>query len=134
PLDWIGSKLDTHLKNVPLVREGFGWFKYTESRAVGFENATQGEHARKGREKQIKEGKLPPEEFDKSFQETPKVFYVQAEKNLDAGLRSLQALDKLCDEKFADDAPSFTRLRGAMEEVRHLVHSLLEKKRETEPD
>jgi type VI secretion system protein ImpA len=35
---------------------------------------------------------------------------------------------------FGPVAPSFIKLNSAVEEVRHVVHQLLEKKRETEPD
>src|SRR5205814_7269951 len=86
------------------------------------------------REKAIKEGKLQPELFDKSFIETPKAFYFEMEKQIDQTLGVLPALDKTCQEKFADAAPSFGKLKDGIQEVRQVVHSLLQKKRETEPD
>lgn len=134
PLERIGTKFDFPLKAVPLVRAGYDWYKYNESRKVGYEDQVQGDAQQKNREKAIKEGKLAPEVFDKSFEETPKAFYAQAEKNLDAIRDVVQAIDQFSTEKFGDAGPAFNRLTSAIEEVRHTVHGLLEKKREKEPD
>ena len=38
PLEWIELKIEETLRMVPLVNEGHGWFKYQESRTVGFED------------------------------------------------------------------------------------------------
>ena len=135
PLDYIGSKLADPIKMVPLNRVGHSWFKLNEARTiVGYEKDKTGDANKKAREKQIKEGKLAPEEFDKSFEETPKAFYATAEKNLDLSLAALAALGAKCEEKFGDDAPTFGKVKQTLEEVRHSVHALLQKKRETEPD
>jgi len=83
---------------------------------------------------EIADGKLSAEVFDKAFAETPKAFYFQAEKDLDGCLASLKSLDELCDEKFGSEGPALGRLKTSIEEVRHSVHAMLEKKRETEPD
>jgi type VI secretion system protein ImpA len=134
PLDWLGNAIDIPLKSAPLVAAGYDWFKYKESRTVGYEEQTKNEKERKVREQKIAEGKLAPEAFDKAFAETPKAFYVQSEKELDACLQVLKSLDEACDAKFGNSGPSLGKLKSALEEVRHTVHALLEKKRETEPD
>jgi type VI secretion system protein ImpA len=82
----------------------------------------------------VKDGRLTPELFDKAFEETPKKFYAQAEQDLDTCLQGLAQLKKICEEKFADDGPSFGPLETALGLNRHLIHSLLQKKREKEPD
>ncbi len=134
PLDWVGSKLETAVKDAPLNAKGHSWYKFKESRAVGYEAQAQTDQAKKARDKSLKEGKLAPEAFDQAFAETPKAFYLQSEKALDGCLKTVAELGKICDEKFADNGPSFGKLTSALTEVRHTVHSLLEKKRETEPD
>jgi type VI secretion system protein ImpA len=134
PLDWLGTALDIPLKSVPLTKSGFGFLKYKESRLVGYENAATGEKERKVRSERIAEGKLAPEDFDKAFVETPKAFYAQLEKELDATLAALKSLDETCDEKFGNAGPALGKLKTALEEIRHTVHGLLQKKRETEPD
>jgi len=133
-LEWLANSLELPLKGTPLTVAGYDLLKHQESRTVGYEEQAQTDKARQTREKLISEGKLSAEEFDKAFAETPKAFYVQAEKNLDACLGDVKALDAICDEKLGHDAPSFNRLKVTLEEIRHTVHALLQKKRETEPD
>jgi type VI secretion system protein ImpA len=134
PLEWLGSAVEIPLKSLPLNNAGHNWYKFKESRSLGYEEQAQTDKEKKARAKSISEGKLPAEAFDKAFVETPKVFYLQAEKNLDSCLAALKTLDELCTEKFGDAAPSFGKLKIALEEVRHTVHTFLQKKRETEPD
>ncbi|MGH9431365.1 MAG: type VI secretion system protein TssA [Terriglobia bacterium] len=134
PLDWVGSALDFPVRSVPLSKDGFGWAKYQESRRTGFEDQVKSDKEKTARAKMIAEGKLTPEVFDKSFVETPKAFYLQGEKDLDTCLAELDQLDQVSQEKFADAAPGFGKLKTALQEVRHVLHGLLEKKRETEPD
>ena len=134
PLNWLGSTLEIPVKTIPLVAAGYDWLKYKESRTVGYEEHAQTDTEKKKRNTLLAEGKLAPEAFDKAFDETPKAFYAQSEKDLDSCLGALGSLEKLCDEKFGDAAPSFSRLKSALTEVRHTVHGFLEKKRELEPD
>lgn len=134
PLELIALKFERPVRLRGFNREGHNYFQYNESRQVGYEDQAKTPEQKKKREKDLKENKLPPEVFDKSFAETPKVFYVELEKSIDLSLANLAALGKLCDEKFGDASPSFTKLKTALTEVRHLAHQLLEKKRETEPD
>jgi type VI secretion system protein ImpA len=134
PLSWIGSVLDLPLRSAPMVSAGYSWFAYKESRVVGFEDQAKTDKDRKARAKLIEEGKIAPEAFDKAFTETPKAFYLKAEKDLDRCLAELESLETFCDEKFEDDAPPFGKLKAALTDVRHTIHGFLSKKRETEPD
>lgn len=134
PLDWLGSRLDVPVRMTAINSAGHSLHGYKESRTVGYEEDAKDPNQKKTREKLIKEGKLAPEDFDKGFAETPKVFYAASEKALDASLAALKQLQPLCEERFGDAAPGFGRLRTALEEVRHQVHQFLEKKRETDPD
>jgi type VI secretion system protein ImpA len=135
PLGFIGTKLEIPLKLVPLVEKAtYGSIDYEQSREVGYEELAKSDDAKKKRLQLIKEAKLAPEVFDKAFEETPKKFYAQAEKDLDSSLQILAQLKEACDAKFADDGPSFGPLRTALESTRHVVHGFLQKKREKEPD
>jgi type VI secretion system protein ImpA len=134
PLSWMGSMLDVPLRSAALVSEGYSWFAYQDSRKVGFEDQAKTDKDRKTRAKLIEDGKIAPEVFDKAFADTPKAFYLKAEKDLDKCLEALQSLETFCDERFEDDAPPFGKLKTALTDVRHTVHSLLNKKREKEPD
>jgi type VI secretion system protein ImpA len=134
PLTWVGSKLEIPLKSSPITASGYSFLVYKESRVVGFEDQAKTDKERTARAKAIAGGKIAPEDFDKSFNETPKAFYLKAEKDLDGSIEALNNLDKLCDERFEDDAPSFVKLKDTLNEVRQVIHSLLQKKREKEPD
>jgi type VI secretion system protein ImpA len=134
PLAWIGSFLDFPLRSVPVANGGYSWFVYKDSRVVGYEDQSKSDKERQTRSDLIEAGKLTPEIFDKAFAETPKAFYLTAEKELDGCLQALQSLEKYCDESFEDDAPAFSKLKNALTDVRQTVHTLLNKKREKEPD
>lgn len=133
-LEWVGSALEIPLKSVALNRQGHDWFKFKDSRSVGYEENAKSDKEKKLRAERVADGKLTPELFDKGFVETPKAFYLQSEKDLDGCLKTIADLDELCGQKFKNSRPSFNKLRDALEEVRHAVHGLLQKKRETEPD
>jgi type VI secretion system protein ImpA len=134
PLQWIGSNLVVPLQNAPINRARHGWLDYTESKKIGYEEQADTSDKKEARAQLLQQGKVAPEDFDKSFAETPKAFYLAAEAALDGSTATVQALDTLCQEKFGDVAPSFTDLKKGLETVRHTVHLLLQKKRETEPD
>jgi type VI secretion system protein ImpA len=134
PLDYLSQKLVDFIKLAPLNREGHNFFQLSDARTlVGYEKDKTGD-AKKAREKLLKEGKLAPEAFDKAFEDTPKAFYANAEKGLDRSIAILDPLGKICEDKFGDEGPSFTKLKQTMTELRHTVHGLLETKRIKEPD
>jgi type VI secretion system protein ImpA len=134
PLQWIGTSLGFPVRTVPLDRAGHGWVDYTESRKIPTEAQADSDEKVAARAKALSEGKLDPEVFDKSFAETPKAFYAGAEATLDESTKIVEGFDSLCRDKFGDAAPGFTDLKKVLQEVRHTVHMLLQKKRETEPD
>lgn len=135
PLGWLALALTTSVRTVSLTRAGHDFFKYKESRAVGYEADASGDTKRlHAREQGIKEGKLAPEEFDKGFEATPKSWYKGLAADLDGSITALQALDRLGRERFGEDAPNFRRLQEALEEIQRVVRQLLGKKLEVEPD
>lgn len=134
PLEGMARRLEHAVRSVKLVNEGYTTYEYQDSRAVGYDNPNATEKEREARDKKLSEGKLDPEVFDKAFVATPKAYYLQSERDLDSSLKALEAIQEISGEKFGDDAPSFGKLKTAIEEVRRIVHTLLQKKRETEPD
>jgi len=134
PLEWIGDRLEMPVKRVPLTRKGLNWLQYKESRAIGSEESADTDEKRQARLDAIADGKIPQEQFDKDFDETPKKFYVGLLESFDAAMESVAALGQVCDEKFGDVTPSFGTLKRALEEVRQTVYILLQAKREKEPD
>ena len=137
PLAWIDSMLDFPIRSAPIVSAGYSYIVYKDSRTVGYEDQVKTDKDRKARNVLIEGGKIAPEIFEKAFNETPKAFYLQAEKDLDACLETVANLDALCDEKLGslgNDWAGYGTIKKALTEVRQAVHTLLEKKREKEPD
>jgi len=135
PLDWVGSRLDQAVRNVPLTRQGHDWFQFKQSRQVGYEaDAADNDVKQEARAQAIADGKITAEEFDGAFNSTPKAFYVQCKQDLDDCLAAIDSLGEVCGPKFGDAAPGFAGLRSSLEEVRSTAANLLQKKRELEPD
>jgi type VI secretion system protein ImpA len=133
PLDWLGSRLDATLRSQPIAR-GASWLQLREARAVGLEADADTDAKQEARAAAIADGKMTGEDWEQAFAATPKAFYAALEATLDGVLESTEALSATCEEKFGDDAPSFGPMRATVEEIRHTVHGLLQKKREAEPD
>jgi type VI secretion system ImpA/VasJ family protein len=89
---------------------------------------------RQARDKAVAEREAAAREFDDAFATTPKSFYVTASSHISAAQAALASLDSLCDEKYGKVAPNFAKLRDVIEEVSEAVSSLLDKKRQQEPD
>jgi len=135
PLDWIGTALVGLAHKQPLSREGYDYYKYKESRTVPTEQAAgESEGKMATRTEALSEGKLAPEVFDEDVAKTPKQFYKDRARDLEAALAALQTLDETSSSKFGNAAPSYARLREALEELQHLNKGFLKKKLELEPD
>jgi type VI secretion system protein ImpA len=134
PLEWLGGRMDIALRSAPIARKGLSWLKYKEALSVGHEEDADTEDKAENRAAAIADGKLTGEDWDSAFAASPKEYYVALEADLDGILEVIESLSVLCEEKFGDDAPSYSSLRGTTEEIRHTVHGLLQKKRELFPD
>lgn len=134
PLDWLSNQLVQLSRKLSLTKDGYSYLLYKESRDVGYEEQATSDNAKAARKTKLDEGKLAPETFDESFTQTPKQFYVNLETSLVQVLTNTKALATLCDEKFGDYAPSFTKFIQAIEEIKQVNKGLLDKKREIEPD
>ena len=94
PLEWVGRYLQPTIRSVPLNKSRHDFFKYRESRTVGYEADAKGDKKKlAARQALIDEGKLAPEEFDKAFEATPKAWYKQLIAELDGCVQAMRALD-----------------------------------------
>jgi type VI secretion system protein ImpA len=134
PLQWIGDRLEIAVKQSGITKSGLSFFQYKESRAVGTEESANTNEKKVKRNADIAAGKVPQEDFDKAFDESPKSYYVNLLATYDGATESIRSLKEVCDEKFGDVAPNFNTLERTLEEVRQTIHILLQKKREKEPD
>ncbi|HUH64570.1 MAG TPA: type VI secretion system protein TssA [Terracidiphilus sp.] len=135
PIEWAANRITDILRFSPITRDGLHYFQYKESRAIGYEaDAESSDAKRETRAAAIADGKVTGEDFDKSFNSTPKSWYVQMSENFRSSMETLEDLQIFCEEKYHDDAPGFSKLRTALEEVGQVVSSLLNEKRKTDPD
>src|SRR5580700_645960 len=121
PLAWVGSKLDFGVRRLPLTKSKLDYFKFDESRRVGYEADAVGEEKAAARAAAIAEKKCTAEEFDEAVRATGDAYYEKLAANLVAALESLQSLEALSDEKFGRNAPNFANLRTALEELQDMV-------------
>lgn len=121
PLAWVGSKLDVAVRRLPITKSKLDYFKYQESRRVGYEADAVSEEKAAARAAAIAEKKCTAEEFDEAVRATGDAYYEKLATNLAAALESLQTLETLSDEKFGREAPSFSNLRTALDELQDLV-------------
>ena len=135
PLEWLGLKLDLAVRTVPLNRAGHHLLQHQQARSVPTE-AEAAEDQAKGDARQalVAEGKLPPEELERGFQATPKAWLKTLAADIDTTLESLHNLDEVSQERFGSAAPSYSRLRGAIEDVQRATKQLLKRKLELDPD
>jgi type VI secretion system protein ImpA len=135
PIEWAANRIASTLRESSLTRDGLNFYQYRESRAIGYEaDAASNDAKRETRERAIADGKPTAEDFDKSLTATPKAFYQGLDGAIVQSGETVDALQIFCEEKYADDAPAFGKLRTALEEVGQVVSSLLAEKRKLEPD
>jgi type VI secretion system protein ImpA len=135
PIEWLGNRFAALLRELALTKSGLSYFQYKESRTVGYEaDGEASEQKREMRSAAISDGKLTAEEFDSAFNGTPKSFYTGLETTLSEAQEKLTSLEELQDERYGNDSPNMAKLRTSIEEVKQVVTSLLNRKRETEPD
>jgi type VI secretion system protein ImpA len=140
-IEWLGNYFEMTkgsspilaLGFAPLTKEGMNYIQYKESREMAREADASGRN-REAREEAIAEGKVSPEVFDASFTATPKPFYKSALASLQGSIEVTLQLEELCNAKFTDDQPSFTKLKSTLEQMENAVRILLTEKLKTDPD
>jgi type VI secretion system protein ImpA len=101
PLQWVGDRLDLPLKQSGITKSGLSFLQYKESRAIGTEESANTNEKKVKRTADIAAGKIPQEDFDKAFDESPKSYYVNLIATFDGtteSIRSLKEADALADK------------------------------------
>ncbi len=138
-LDWFGAYLDLPMRLAPFTKGKLSFADYKESRLVGFQPADDdfSDEASKQRERYriaTEEGKVTAEVFRGEFQKAPKEFFVNQLADIEAILELLEEFSAVCEQKFTDEPPSFSKIRGSLEEIRLAASALVDEKRKLEPD
>jgi type VI secretion system protein ImpA len=135
PLDWVGQYLNLTVRLTPVTAAGHTIDQYQDSRKVPYESEVENDWDKQEKRRQdLEAGRLPPESVDKAFDETPKAWYKQLVADTDASIEAVGALQEVSDAKFGNASPSFSKLRGALDEVRVQAVRLLAIKLERDPD
>ena len=135
PLQWAANRYATLVYELPLTKSGISFPGYKAARAVGYEADANGNEAKKkSRQETIQRGGLTSEDVDTGIAETPKSFYAALDEHLQGSRDLLEDLAIYSEEQYADDGPTYRKLRDSLEEVHNLVNSLLTAKRAAEPD
>ena len=136
PLDWLGGPyLNVTLKKVPLLKSGFTMLTYFDAKKVGYEADSAEDYERKAAyDTAIAEGKVSMDDWDKAVLATPKASLKQLNADVQACLDAIEELQPICELKFGEFTPSFSKLRGGIEEVQRLAGQVLDKKLEVDPD
>ena len=133
-LDWVGSKLEIPVRQTAIAPGGVSLLDFQASRSIPSEGDAEGNRdKRTAREEALADGKRSPEDVDAAIAGASKVFYKALIADTDAAMAAAVALEKASDERF-DDAPSFARLRSALEDVRRVAAPILAQKLIDDPD
>jgi len=135
PLDWVGSKLEVPVRQTAIAPGGVSLLDFQVSRSVPSEGEAEGNRdQRTAREEALADGKRSPEDVDAAIAGASKVFYKALIADTDVAMAATVALEKASDERFGRDAPSFARLRSALEDIRRVAAPILAQKLIDDPD
>lgn len=135
PLTFLNEKLPLAVGQVPICdpdkSKGYSYFKWQESRRVGFNQGLDGERKTR-RQTLIDDGKLTAEEFTSAVHLSSVTFYQHLNRHLNQCRHNLKALDNVVNEKFALNPPGFTQLAKALDDCLHVVERIYKEKKKSE--
>ena len=135
PLDFVGLKLLDLVRAAPMDAARHGWFQYDAAVLAGTADEARGDEAKRTARAKLEQlGQPFVEDVLASVDATPKAFYRAQLATIDELLAAIVALDAFGDERLAEDAPSWSRLRTTLETLRHTAQGLLARRLEQEPD
>jgi|SRR5690554_826108 len=125
-LVWLDDTLAAMVAGIPLLAgqgdaPGHGLARYEESRQV--ENLAR--HDREAMEAALADGKINAEIFQRAVVLTDTETFTRRHEEIAACQAALEALDQALTERLGDQAPPFTRLRGALGDCLALIERLL---------
>ena len=135
PLEWIGGKFDLPARMIAIAPPGVSFLDYQMSRTVPTETEAESNlEKRELRATALTEGKPAPEVVDRAIADANKSFYKVVVADVTAATVALAALEKIADVRFGREAPSFLRLRNALDEIKRTAAATLAQKLIDDPD
>ena len=135
PLQWIGGKFDLPARMMIFAPPGTTFLDYQVSRTVPSETESESnKEKRELRATALTEGKPAPEVVDRAIADANKSFYKVVVTDVTAAAQALSDLEKIADTRFGRDAPSFLRLRGAIDDMKRTASAILAQKLIDDPD
>jgi len=140
----LDTRLEIPIKNVPLTKSGsefdYSYLQWEESTKFdipeNLDNLDTEAYERFSAMKAEAEAahKTTSEAWRKAKDNTRRVFYEENFALLNECWTEFQALDKVMDEKYAQQTPGLGNLKRTLDSVRTLVEKLVKEKRILEPD
>jgi type VI secretion system protein ImpA len=135
PLEWIGGKFDLPARMAAIAPPGVSFLDYQVSRTVPTETEAEANlEKRELRATALSEGKPAPEVIDRAIADANKSFYKIVVADVTAAATALVQLEKIADVRFGREAPSFLRLRSALDEIKRTASATLAQKLIDDPD
>lgn len=135
PLDWVGGRLTVGLQMVPLGASGITYLDVVNARSIPSEEEAETDpEKRTMRADAIEQGKQTPEQTASGLDKLNKTALRAIIADIDEAMSALAALEKLSDERFGRDAPSFLPMRKSLDETKRYLAGLVTLRLETDPD
>jgi type VI secretion system protein ImpA len=138
PIEFLNDRVATAIRQVPLteprVTPAYSWFKWKESRDVGYEadlrneDGSINEDLRRAREERIAENKLKPEDFDIAILQSSEAFYEVLAENLATCGEELECFEKALDERFGPNAPNTADFSRAIQDCQQTAKRIIDKR------
>lgn len=134
PIEWVAGRLSLPVRLTPVLGS-FSCADIQAAQGVPTESeAAEDREKAQTRERLIEEGRSTPEELDAVRSGLNKVVLRATLADVNACLAIIDTLEKSCDARFSDLAPSFRPLRDALDEPRRTLQGLITVKLEEDPD
>ena len=114
----------------PLSGVEYGWAQFRESR----DTDNLAKQSAEKHQRAIAEGALTGEQFDAAVAAGSRRFYERLFADVTGALDESTKLQDVILTKYTSDAPSLLNVKGALEEVHHVLERIVDEKRRLEPD